>query len=92
MGSDGSDASLASRDLRTEASWTLNGAWRREPELRPSWATRAIAVVGFSSKPCRPSLGVAAYLQEHGYRIVPVNPHETEVLGERAYPTRLDDP
>ncbi len=53
---------------------------------------RTIAVVGLSSKPDRPSLGVAAYLQERGYRIVPVNPRETEVLGERAYATLLDIP
>jgi uncharacterized protein len=51
-----------------------------------------IAVVGLSSKPGRPSLGVAGYLQEHGYRIVPVNPRETEVLGERAYATLTDIP
>ena len=51
-----------------------------------------IAVVGLSSKPDRPSLDVAAYLQEHGYRIVPVNPRETEVLGERAFPTLRDIP
>jgi uncharacterized protein len=51
-----------------------------------------IAVVGLSSKPNRPSLSVAGYLQEHGYRIVPVNPRETEVLGERAYPTLRDVP
>jgi len=51
-----------------------------------------IAVVGLSSKPNRPSLSVAGYLQEHGYRIVPVNPRETEVLGERAYPTLRDIP
>lgn len=47
---------------------------------------RTIAVVGLSSDPMRPSLSVARYLQEHGYRIVPVNPDETAVLGERAYP------
>jgi predicted CoA-binding protein len=51
-----------------------------------------IAVVGLSSKPDRPSNSVAAYLQGHGYRIVPVNPGETEVLGERAYPSLLDLP
>jgi uncharacterized protein len=53
---------------------------------------RVIAVVGISSKPWRPSYGVAAYLQESGYRIVPVNPHETEVLGEQAYASLLDVP
>ena len=51
-----------------------------------------IAVVGLSSKPGRPSLDVAAYLQQRGYRIVPVNPRETEVLGERAYPSLRDIP
>lgn len=51
-----------------------------------------IAVVGLSSKTSRPSLGVAEYLQDHGYRIIPVNPRETEVLGERAYATLVDIP
>ncbi|HET7236313.1 MAG TPA: CoA-binding protein [Actinomycetota bacterium] len=51
---------------------------------------RTIAVVGLSSKPHRDSYDVARYLQTKGYRIVPINPKETEVLGERAYPT-LDD-
>ncbi len=53
---------------------------------------RTIAVVGLSSKPDRPSLAVASFLQEQGYRIVPVNPRETEVLGERAYPSLRDLP
>ena len=51
-----------------------------------------VAVVGLSSKPNRPSFGVAEYLQEHGYRIVPVNPRETEVLGEPAYPSLRELP
>jgi hypothetical protein len=51
-----------------------------------------VAVVGLSSKPNRPSYRVARYLQGHGYRIVPVNPNETEVLGERAYASPLDIP
>jgi hypothetical protein len=53
---------------------------------------RTIAVVGLSSRPDRPSHDVAAYLQQHGYRIVPVNPNETEVLGERAYASLADIP
>lgn len=51
-----------------------------------------IAVVGLSSKPHRDSHRVASYLQRKGYRIVPVNPRETEVLGEPAYPRLLDVP
>jgi predicted CoA-binding protein len=51
---------------------------------------RVVAVVGLSSKRGRPSHVVAAYLQAAGYRIVPVNPNETEVLGERAYASLLD--
>jgi len=51
-----------------------------------------IAVVGLSSRPGRPSFEVARYLQRHGYRIVPVNPNETEVLGEPAYASLRDLP
>ena len=49
-------------------------------------ATRTIAVVGISGKRYRPSYGVAEYMQRAGYRIIPVNPFETEVLGEKTYP------
>ena len=45
-----------------------------------------IAVVGLSSKRYRPSYGVAEYMKKAGYRIIPVNPMEQEVLGEKAYP------
>jgi len=47
---------------------------------------RTIAVVGLSNRRFRPSYGVAEYMQKAGYRIVPVNPQESEVLGEKAYP------
>ena len=47
---------------------------------------RTIAVVGLSDKPARDSYRVAAYLQAHGFRIVPVNPAAGSILGERSYP------
>ena len=54
--------------------------------------SRVIAVVGLSSKQFRPSYGVAEYMQREGYRIIPVNPHETEVLGEKSYAHLRDVP
>lgn len=53
-------------------------------------SSRTIAVVGLSAKRMRPSHGVAQYMQRAGYRIIPVNPHETQVLGEKAY-ARIED-
>ncbi len=46
---------------------------------------KRIAVVGLSSDPARPSYGVSEYMQSAGYQIVPVNPKETDVLGEPSY-------
>ena len=54
--------------------------------------TKTIAVVGLSASPLRPSHGVAAYMQDGGYRIIPVNPSIDESLGERAYPSLLEVP
>ncbi|MGA2040774.1 MAG: CoA-binding protein [Bryobacteraceae bacterium] len=53
-------------------------------------SARTIAVVGLSAKRSRPSHGVAEYLQRAGYRVIPVNPNVTEVLGEKSYAS-LDD-
>lgn len=48
---------------------------------------KTIAVVGLSDDPFKPSYDVSRYMQSKGYRIVPINPNLTEVLGERAYPS-----
>lgn len=53
-------------------------------------ASKAITVVGLSSNPARPSHQVSAYMQSAGYHIIPVNPNEREVLGEKSFP-RLED-
>ncbi len=54
--------------------------------------SKTVAIVGLSSNPERPSYSVARYLKHAGYHIIPVNPNETEVLGERAYPDLLSVP
>jgi len=54
--------------------------------------SKTIAVVGLSSNPFRPSHGVSAYMQQNGYRIIPVNPKIQECLGEPAYASLLDIP
>jgi len=54
--------------------------------------TKTIAVVGLSDKPDRDSYQVAAYLQQQGYRIIPVNPRAKEVLGEKAYASLREIP
>jgi predicted CoA-binding protein len=52
--------------------------------------TKTIAVVGLSDSPLRPSYGVSAYMQSHGYRIIPVNPAIKGSLGEKAVPSLSD--
>lgn len=54
--------------------------------------SKTIAVVGLSSNPLRASHGVSAYMQAQGYRIIPVNPQEEYVLGEKAYASLLEVP
>jgi predicted CoA-binding protein len=53
---------------------------------------KTIAVVGLSKEPEKDSHKVSAYLQQHGYRIIPVNPFADEVLGEKSYRSLLDIP
>lgn len=53
---------------------------------------KTIAVVGLSSDTMRPSNGVAGYMKKQGYKIIPVNPNETEVHGEKSYPSLSDVP
>ena len=53
---------------------------------------RTVALVGLSGNELRASNFVGYYLQRHGYRVIPVNPNEERVLGERAYPTLADVP
>ncbi len=53
---------------------------------------RSVAVVGLSKNELRASYFVGYYLKRHGYRVVPVNPRETEILGEKCYPSLLDLP
>jgi len=50
-------------------------------------AAKTIAIVGLSNNPLRASYFVGYYLKRHGYRVIPVNPRETEILGETSYPT-----
>ncbi len=53
---------------------------------------KTIAVVGLSASPMRVSHGVSAYMQAAGYKIIPVNPHIAETLGEKSYPSLLEIP
>ena len=60
--------------------------------LRMLRAARTVAIVGLSKDPLRPSNFIGFYLKRHGYKIVPVNPREQEILGEKSYPSLKDIP
>ncbi len=64
----------------------------RDPITELLQRAKTIAVVGLSDNPLRPSHGVSAYMQSHGYRIIPVNPAISEALGEKSYNSLLDIP
>lgn len=53
---------------------------------------RTIAVVGLSSSPMRPSNGVSRYMRQHGYKVIPVNPNEEQVFGEKSFANLFDVP
>ena len=63
-----------------------------DPIRRLLASAKIIAVVGLSPNPLRASHGVSAYMQERGYRIIPVNPNIREALGEESYPSLLEVP
>jgi predicted CoA-binding protein len=65
---------------------------RADPVTELLQRAKTIAVVGLSDNPLRPSYGVSAYMQTHGYRIVPVNPRIESCLGEKAYTSLLEAP
>lgn len=84
-----SDTSFASGNSENGAKEKQDGG-SDDPITEILKTSRTIAVVGLSSRKFRPSYGVSQYMQAAGYRIVPVNPGETQVLGEKAC-SRLED-
>jgi uncharacterized protein len=68
----------------------IHGSGMHDPITSILERYKTLAIVGLSSKPSKPSYGVASYLKARGYRIIPVNPNERSVLGEKAYAS-LDD-
>jgi uncharacterized protein len=83
----------STNDFNASASVSVHGsapAAPNDPVTEILKTSRTIAVVGLSNRKFRPSYGVADYLKSVGYRIIPVNPLEKEVLGEKCY-ARLED-
>jgi predicted CoA-binding protein len=78
-------------EIRTRETYSLEMNSKETIE-RILLECRTIAVVGLSSSPARPSHGVASYMRRHGYRVIPVNPNETEVFGDKSFPSLADVP
>jgi uncharacterized protein len=76
--------------VRIPGETKINGRCDSDSITKILRGSKTIAVVGLSSNPMRPSFGVTEYMQYAGYRIIPVNPNEREVLGEKSY-ARLED-
>ena len=74
------------------ASCRLGGGASPDEVVAAVLALKTIAIVGCSPNPARPSHYVSAYMQQKGYRIVPVNPGHKELLGEKCYPSVADIP
>jgi predicted CoA-binding protein len=70
----------------------MNSLFQTDPVTELLKSAKTIAVVGLSDNPMRVSHGVSAYMQSHGYRIIPVNPQIDSALGERAYGSLLEVP
>lgn len=60
-------------------------SWQQAQDIEQCLAGKRIAVVGLSSNPARPSYGVAEYLLQAGFEVIPVNPREQQVLGQQCY-------
>ena len=69
-----------------------NQDFARQEDIDAILDMKKVAVVGLSSDPSRPSYDVARYMQRRGYQVIPVNPKEDEILGEKAYPSLRDLP
>ena len=76
----------------TDSSFDLSPYQDTQVIQRVLHTAKTIAVVGLSNNPLRASYFVGYYLKRHGYQVIPVNPRETEILGETCYPSLLDVP
>lgn len=88
------DSMIGMRSAAVENSSILVDSRLSPPRLEQEVITRSgtIAIVGLSKDPTKDSYTVASYMKRKGYRVIPVNPTATEILGEKAYPSLIDIP